>query len=277
MHSTCKRLPEHIRHKIEHRNNIRAQNSRDLSISELNSEITSLIQTHKSDIWREHLDTHTGITINTHSPWKTIHGLANKTTKQPKNNTLTFKEKTVTSPTQIANAFNKLFINTVKHKTHITNRHIDRKTLKLQTTNITLTTTQVQAVKKHSKTTTPQGPIKSTSGISSTWTARTRIPHQHVQHITKQQHHPSHMETSKHHTNSKTKQRHEHRHFIQTHLTSLGDSKTLDKTLLPCITNNLPHNMASKATTLQAQHYTTCIRPSQQASSKTKHQNERSQ
>ena len=47
------------------------------------------------------------------------------------------------------------------------------------------------------------------------------------------------METSKHHTNSKTKQR--HRHIIQTHLTSLSDSKTLEKTLFPYITNNIPH------------------------------------
>ena len=50
-------LPEHIRHKLEHKNNIRAQTANDPSISKLNSEITYLIQTHKSDIWREHLDT----------------------------------------------------------------------------------------------------------------------------------------------------------------------------------------------------------------------------
>ena len=37
--------------------------------------------------------------------------------------------------------------------------------------------------------------------------------------------------------------RHEHRHIIQTHLTSLSDSKTLEKTLLPYITNNIPHIM----------------------------------
>ena len=42
------------------------------------------------------------------------------------------------------------------------------------------------------------------------------------------------MEISKHH--SKTQQRHEHRNIIQTHLTSLSDSKTLEKTLLPYIT-----------------------------------------
>ena len=49
------------------------------------------------------------------------------------------------------------------------------------------------------------------------------------------------LNTSKHHSKSKTKLRHEHRHIIQTHLTSLNDSKTLEKTLLPYITTNIPH------------------------------------
>ena len=125
-----------MRHNIEHRNNIRAQNASDPTISEKNSEITSLIQTHKSDIWREHRDTHCDHKHYTHTLWKTIHGLANKT--QPQSKSITFKEKTATSHTQIANAFNKQFTFTVEYKTHQTNRHIDRKTLKLQTTNITL-------------------------------------------------------------------------------------------------------------------------------------------
>ena len=70
IHSTCKLLPEHITHTIEHRNNIRAQNASDPSISEFNSEITSLILTHKSDIWREHLDTHWDHKQDTHHLWK---------------------------------------------------------------------------------------------------------------------------------------------------------------------------------------------------------------
>ena len=118
IHTTCKLLSQHIIHKIEHRNNIRAQNASDRSSPELNSEITSLIQTHISDIWREHLYTHWNHKYNTQTLWKTTHGLANKTPTQPKNNTLTFKEKTLTSPTHIANTFNKQFTNTAKHKTH---------------------------------------------------------------------------------------------------------------------------------------------------------------
>ena len=226
---------QNTRHKIEHRNNIRAQNASDPSISELNSEITSLIQTPKYDIWREHLDTHWDHKHNTHTLWKTIHGLVNKTPTQPKNNTMTFKEKTLTlpPPTQIANAFNKQFTNTVKHKTQ---KQTDtQNTLKLQTTNITLTTTQVQVAHR------------------TTWT---RIPHQHVQYITKQQYHPSYMETSKHHSNPKTKRRHERKHIIQTHLTSLSDSKTLEKTLLPYITDNIStqHSLKSNNSTSTVLH-----------------------
>ena len=64
------------------------------------------------------------------------------------------------------------------------------------------------------------------------------------------------METSKHHTNSKSKQRHEHRHIIQTHLTSVSDSKTLEKTLLPYITNNIytQHGFKSNHATSTALH-----------------------
>ena len=91
-------------------------------------------------------------------------------------------------------------------------------------------------------------------------TAWTRISHQHVQHITKQQHNPSHMETSKH-TNSKSKQRHEYRHIIQAHLPSLTDSKKLEKTLLPSIRNNIPpisaqHGFTSNHSTSTALHNT---------------------
>ena len=99
---------------------------------------------HKTQVIPRHI---LGSKHNTHTLWK-------------KNNTITFKYKTFTSPTQITNAFNIQFTNRVKHKTHKTNRHIDRKTLKLQTTNITLTTTQVQAEIKQCKNTYSTGPDK---------------------------------------------------------------------------------------------------------------------
>ena len=60
------------------------------------------------------------------------------------------------------------------------------------------------------------------------------------------------METSKHHSNSKTKQRHEHRHIIlQTHLTSLSDSKNNGEDTTPV--HHKQHPTHLHATWLQKQ------------------------
>ena len=67
IHSICKLRQEHMRYKTEQRNSIRTQNPSDPSISELSSEITSLIHTHKSVIWRKHLDTYWDHKHNTHT------------------------------------------------------------------------------------------------------------------------------------------------------------------------------------------------------------------
>ena len=220
--STCKLLPGQIRHKIEHRNNIRAQHASDPSISELNSEITSLIQTHKSDIWREHLNTHWDRKYNTHTLWKTIHRLANKTPTQPKNNT-------------------------------------DRITLKLQTTNITFTTTQVQAEIKHSKNNNSTGPDKvnirhigplglayltnmySTSLnnniIPHTWKLANIIPILKPNNDMNMNIGTSYRPISL--LSAKKPWKRPYSHTSQT------------------TSHTSPHNIASKSTTLQAQHYTT--------------------
>ena len=195
-------------------------------------------------MWREHLDTHWDHKHNTHTLWKTIHGLANKTPTQPKNNTITFKEKTPTSPTQIANAFT----NTVKHKSHKTNIHIDRNTLKLQTTNIILTTTQVQVEIKQSKNNNSTGPdklnIRHLKHIGPLGLAY--LTDMYLQHITKQ-HHIIPIPKLKKDINIGTSYR-------PNSLLSVI-AQTLEKTLFPYITatsHTSQHNMASKATTLQA-------------------------
>ena len=73
------------------------------------------------------------------------------------------------------------------------------------------------------------------------------------------------METSKHHTNSKTKQKHEHRHIIQTYLTSPSDSQTLEKTLLPYITNNMAQKqpLYKHSSTQHKQHHCNRLQPKQ--------------
>ena len=58
MHSNCRLLPEDIVCKITQRNNIRRANTRDPALKLLNEGITSDIQKHKQNIWKEHLDAH---------------------------------------------------------------------------------------------------------------------------------------------------------------------------------------------------------------------------
>ena len=160
MHSNCRLLPEDIVCKITQRNNIRRANTCDPALKLLNEEKTSDIQKHKQNIWKEHLDAHWDHRHNTHTLWKTIHGLSNRAPPHTLNTSITFNNKIATTPTHIANCFTKQFTNTVKHATHKTNRHINRATHNIQGYNITLTTSQVQEAIKQSKNNNSQGPDK---------------------------------------------------------------------------------------------------------------------
>ena len=145
MHSNCRLLPEDIVCKITQRNNIRRANNCDPALKLLNGEITSDIQKHKQNIWKEHLDAHWDHRHNTHTLWKTIHGLSNRAPPHTLNTSITFNNKIATAP---------------KHTTHKTNRHINRATRNIQGYNITLTTFQVQEAIKQSKNNNSQGPDK---------------------------------------------------------------------------------------------------------------------
>ena len=78
MHSNCRLLPENIVCKITQRNNLSRANTCDPALKLLNEEITSDIQKHKQNIWKEHLDAHWDHRHNTHTLWKTINGLSNR-------------------------------------------------------------------------------------------------------------------------------------------------------------------------------------------------------
>ena len=158
MPSTSRLLPEHIVCKITQRDNIRRANPCDPALKPLNLEITSDISLHKQNLWKEHLNANWDHRHNTHTLWKTIHGLSNRAAPTPQNCTITFNKKIATSPKNIVNCFNKQFTNTVKHSTHKTNRSIDRAVHKLPKHTITLTTTQVQEAIQHSKNNNSVGP-----------------------------------------------------------------------------------------------------------------------
>ena len=160
MHCNCRLLPEDIVCKITQRNNIRRANTCDPALKLLNDEITSDIQKHKQNLWKEHLDAHWDHRHNTHTCWKTIHGISNRAPPHTLNTSITFNNKIATPPKHIANCFTKQFTNTVKHATHKTNRHINRATHNIQEYNITLTTSQVQEAIKQSKNNNSQGPDK---------------------------------------------------------------------------------------------------------------------
>ena len=144
--NTDKRLPQLI-----------SQNTlQDPSIPELNKEISTLISTNKTEIWREHIEKPWDHRRNTSTYWNTIHGLAHKRPPQQDNNSITFKDNTHINPKDIASAFNKQFINTIPHKTNTTNRKITRKVLCLQPTQLNITTEQVlEAIKNRNNSTEP--------------------------------------------------------------------------------------------------------------------------
>ena len=198
--NTDKLLPQDIRSKITHRNWTSKNTPQHPSIPELNKEISTLISTNKTEIWREHIEKPWDHRRNTSTYWNTIHGLAHKRPPQQDNNSITFKDNTHINPKGIASAFNKQFINTIPHKTNTTNRKITRKVHRLQPTQINITTEQVQAAIKTARTTTQQDPTTSTSNTSKHWQKRTTVPHEHIQRCNQRQQNTSRLETGKHHT-----------------------------------------------------------------------------
>ena len=76
------------------------------------------------------------------------------------NNTMTFNNKTATTPSYITNAINKQFTNTIKYATCSVNIIINSCIGKLYTKPIQLTASQVQEATKHSKITNSTRPDK---------------------------------------------------------------------------------------------------------------------
>ena len=94
MLNNCRLLPDHIVCKITQRNNIRRANTCDPALKLLNEEITSDIQKHKQNLWKEYLDAHWDHRHNSRIPWKTIHGLSNRAPPPTVNTSITFNNHT---------------------------------------------------------------------------------------------------------------------------------------------------------------------------------------
>ena len=150
-------LPENIRAQIKERDIIKANDPTDNRLEHLNKDISQAIQTHRSGIWKEHLDGHWDHRRNTYILWKTINGLSNKKTTPITNNTITFKNYTAITPKQKTNQFTKQFTNITKHKTKTHYRKIHRKIESLPTTPIKITIAQTSAALKSTKNTNSTG------------------------------------------------------------------------------------------------------------------------
>ena len=105
MRSNYMLLVEDIVCKITQRNNIKRATTCDPAHKLLNEEITSNIQKHKQNIWKEQLDAHWDHRHNTHILWKTIHGLSSRAPPHTLNISITFNNKIATTHKHIANCF----------------------------------------------------------------------------------------------------------------------------------------------------------------------------
>ena len=253
MHHNCKLLPEHIRTKINTRNNIRKHNPLDPNLAQLNNEITSDIQHHKTALWKSHLDGNWDHSKKTHTLWKTLKNLSNKKMHTNKNHTISFNNKPSVTSTQIANFFNKQFTNTVPHTSNKTNRKIDKQVHKLPKTTFILTTSEISAAIRNSKNNNSTGPdgisirhlkhigplgliyltntfnlARNTNTIPHMWKLANIIPI---------------LKPDKDHNTGTS--------FRPISLLSVI-SKTLEKALLPHITNNIPQHQ---------QHYRIWLQP----------------
>ena len=92
IHSNYILLPEHIVCTITQRNTIRRANTCDPVLKLLNEEITSAIQKHKQNLWKEHL-AHWDHRHNTHILWTTIYGPNNRAPPPIINASITFSNK----------------------------------------------------------------------------------------------------------------------------------------------------------------------------------------
>ena len=258
--NNCKLLPEDIRTKINTRNNIRKHNPLDRNLAQLNNEITSDIQHHKTALWKSHLDGNWDHRENTHTLWKTLKNLSNKKMHTNKNHAISFNNKPSVTSTQIANSFNKQFTNTVPHTSNKTNRNIDKQVHKLPKTTFILTTSEISAAIRNSKNNNSTGPdgisikhLKNIGPLGLTYLTNTfnlALNTNTIPHMWKLANIIPILKPDKDHNTGTS--------FRPISLLSVI-SKTLEKALLPYITNNIPqhhtqHGFKAKHSTTTALH-----------------------
>ena len=215
----------------------------------------------------------TGITEKTHTLWKTLKNLSNKKMHTNKNHTISFNNKPSVTSSQIANSFNKQFTNTVPHTSNKTNRKIDKQVHKLPKTTFILTTSEISAAIRNSNNNNSTGPddisirhLKHIGPLGLTYLTNTfnlALNTNTIPHMWKLANIIPILKPDKDHNTGTS--------FRPISLLSVI-SKTLEKALLPHITNNIIHNTASKPNTPPQLPFTTSITLTHLASTKGYHQ-----
>ena len=151
-------LPKTIKQIIQLRDDTRKQNPNDPKLPDINTHINTLIKEYKQNTWKQLIEQDFSHTTNTHKLWKTIRRLQNKRPQKQINRTITFNNKTQTTPKDIAHEFNKQFTNTVKHKTNTQNRKINKTVKALPKDIFNLTENEIITAIKQSKNKNTTGP-----------------------------------------------------------------------------------------------------------------------
>ena len=177
-----------------------------------------------------------------------------------KNHTISFNNKPSVTSTQIANSFNKQFTNTVPHTSNKTNRKIDKQVHKLPKTTFILTTSEISAAIRNSKNNNSTGPdgisirhLKHIGPLCLTYLTNTfnlALNTNTTPHMWKLANIIPILKPDKDHNTGTC--------FRPISLLSVI-SKTLEKALLPHITNNIPqhhtqHGFKAKYSTTTALH-----------------------
>ena len=177
-----------------------------------------------------------------------------------KNHTISFNNKPSVTSTQIANSFNKQFTNTVPHTSNKTNRKIFKQVHKLPKTTFILTTSEISAAIRNSKNNNSTGPdgisirhLKHFGPLGLTYLTNTfnlALNTNTIPHMWKLANIIPILKPDKDHNTGTS--------FWPISLLSVI-SKTLEKALLPHITNNIPqhhtqHGFKAKHSTTTALH-----------------------
>ena len=153
-----KLLPLNIRNKIKTRNSIRLQNQYDNRLQAINTEIETEIQEHKASLWENFIKENWDYKTNSHIFWRTLNSLENKKQHPIPNAIITNNHKKAITKLEKAELFNRIFTNPTTYTHNRQNRTIKKQIYQRESTQINITPENtIQAIhdSKNNKSTGP--------------------------------------------------------------------------------------------------------------------------